>query len=487
MNTVRVVFGKKSAKFYNKDNQISLNTAFGMYKNKALFVVNGNRMNLSRFGTTECPVCFEPLDLIKPFSCTHGVCDGCSSKIALTTKNCPMCRAKPNLNEDIYEAAENGNYGLVAQLAENGADLNLKDKKGWAPAHHAAGNVDDGDKVMRVLVQYGADLNIQIKHANERVGSTPAMIAAEVGAHKVMKILADAGADLDLWDGQTPLSMAISNEHLETVRVLVNEGATVDLTLGDGLSPLGEAIQNLEDFESTHTGWKIVRVLVDAGANVNFSDHRGRTPLYIAAESGDNVVVRMLIDAGANVNVNTYNGETPLHIAAKGGEKGNPALTVRMLLDNGANMNLGLTNNGWEDPKGATPVWMAAYNGNTDIVEILVTRGVSFAKIDLVDREEGLTPLWMAASRGDNVLVRILIENGANPFKKSRSTWLREISMSPLDIARARGNQRVIDILEPLEKKRAAVMVRSVIRQEDIDGTRRPLPEDMETVINGFL
>ena len=153
MPTVNVVFGKstKPAKFYHKGKRISVDTAFGMYQKKARFVVDGKALNVNRFGAqwpcpegktwnapskrcvkddgkmgkgirkaqatkiqkmvrrrkanspvelSECPVCMEDRVLVKPYECAdrgidHGVCESCASRIARTTKNCPMCRAPP--------------------------------------------------------------------------------------------------------------------------------------------------------------------------------------------------------------------------------------------------------------------------------------------------------------------------------------------------------------------------------------------------------
>ena len=307
--SVNVVFGKPAepAKFYHKKKRVSVDAAFEMYRNNARFVVGGKTLNVNRFGTTQ----------------------------------------------DIHEAAENGNHQLVADLAENGADLNLKGKNGWAPAHRAAGG--GYDKVMQVLADYGADLNIGISDS----GATPALISAEVGTYKVMQILADEGADLDLSNeyGETPLIMAVGSGHLETVRVLVNEGANVDLT------DRGDA-GGYEDED----GWFSV------------------TPLWHAAKQGHHKIVRVLVENGANLDAVGQFGYTPVFVATKRGHRE----TVRVLADMGANLNLGTKKSNDDDiersiesfdivsiPKGATPVWMAAYTGRTDIVRLLATKGAN--------------------------------------------------------------------------------------------------------------
>ncbi|WP_122440539.1 ankyrin repeat domain-containing protein [Mycobacterium attenuatum] len=54
------------------------------------------------------------------------------------------------------------------------------------------------------------------------------------------------------------------------------------------------------------------RRLLDAGADVNVIDEQGVTALHFAAKGESDEVVRLLPDAGADVDASSNKGETPL-------------------------------------------------------------------------------------------------------------------------------------------------------------------------------
>ncbi len=71
----------------------------------------------------------------------------------------------------------------------------------------------------------------------------------------------------------------------------------------------------------------VVLLLVAARADVNQATNRGFTPLYRAAELGNEAIVQALLKAGANLNT-VCNGKTAIAIAE---EKGHPLQTILKL------------------------------------------------------------------------------------------------------------------------------------------------------------
>jgi len=60
---------------------------------------------------------------------------------------------------------------------------------------------------------------------------------------------------------------------------------------------------------------KVVKYLVERGANINARDDQNWTPLHLSIREGNFDVCKYLIENGANINAKTYSGWTPSYIA----------------------------------------------------------------------------------------------------------------------------------------------------------------------------
>ena len=108
-----------------------------------------------------------------------------------------------NWDDELLDAAENGDLIKVKTALEKGANPNAKDKHGWTPLHWAA--LGSNVKIVRVLLKHGADPN-----AKDKYGWTPLHSVALMGRVDVVKIMLEHGADPRIADkeGHIPLDYA---------------------------------------------------------------------------------------------------------------------------------------------------------------------------------------------------------------------------------------------------------------------------------------
>ena len=146
----------------------------------------------------------------------------------------------------------------------------------------------------------------------------------------------------------------------------------------------------------------LVRRLVRGGADVDWADEEGRTPLFVTAGKGHAAVVRCLgKELGAAVNQANNEGTTPLWVAAENGHLS----VVRCL---GKELGAAV-NQACED--GETPLYVAAEHGRMDVVRYLVTdlhAAVNQAK------NNGDSPVGIAAANGHDEVAQFLTRHGAD-------------------------------------------------------------------------
>src|SRR6266481_3428903 len=142
--------------------------------------------------------------------------------------------------------------------------------------------------------------------------STPLLYAAAFGSVDAVKILLDAGADVNAKNALLVSPLLWGAGDLEKVRLLVSKGADVNARSKQGQTPLLIA--------ASHDGAsEIVKLLLDSGAKVNVQDVRGMTPLMlaIATDRADARVVKLLLAKGADTAIKSKNGETAADWAKK--------------------------------------------------------------------------------------------------------------------------------------------------------------------------
>jgi hypothetical protein len=138
-------------------------------------------------------------------------------------------------------AALAGRHFQLAQvLHRNGSSVDPRGGTKLSPLHSAAFYEDL--EMVRVLLDYGADVNSRSDHGND---CTPLGFASEgrFNDPKVVRLLLDHGADPNgqTWTGSTALHEAARVGRIEIVRLLIEHGASVEAKVDDGRTPLDVA------------------------------------------------------------------------------------------------------------------------------------------------------------------------------------------------------------------------------------------------------
>ena len=242
--------------------------------------------------------------------------------------------------------------------------------------------------------------------AADSKGVTPLLYASAFGSLESMKLLLDAGADVNGKDSfeQVPLHWAACDP--ARVRLLVERGANVNAKTKSGRTALMAA-------SACQAAEESVKLLLGKGADVNAVQQTGTTALLEAAGYGGCRIARMLLSAGAKPDVADAGGYTPLMAAAGAGD----VELVRELLAKGAQVNAkntfsGVVKNGDIQLKSLTPLMLGVPTGSAELVRVLLEAGADVKARDL----RGMTPLMMAAaSEYQNAeVVKLLIDRGSD-------------------------------------------------------------------------
>lgn len=227
------------------------------------------------------------------------------------------------------------------------------------------------------------------------------------------------------------LVLAAKDGNLSMVQSLLEKGVSPNVRDSDGVPALMWAA------EGDHID--IVRLLLDEGADVNAKKTKnGTTVLMETAEEGNTEVVKLLLDRGAKVNVKrTKDGITALMEAA---DKCHADI-IKLLLDKDAEVNVKTTDDG------TTALMEAADEGCTETVKLLLDKG---AKVNVQRSTNGTTALMEAAEGGRAEIVRLLLDKGANVNKKA---IINNVEYTAISFARNYRHWDVVEILEQAELK----------------------------------
>lgn len=188
-----------------------------------------------------------------------------------------------NLDEQMLQAALNGDLATVEKLVSQGANINYTDS--W--------------------------------------GNRAIFAAAWEGNQKALDFLYNLGAKIS-FDDANLLCNAAYNGKVDSVKWLLNKGENANFSFTDtGENALHYTISKPSEIDDRA---EIVKILIAAGTDVNKKTLagkstlcfmrdaylKGETPLHRAAAYGNVAIIKMLLDAGAEPSIKDVNGDTPI-------------------------------------------------------------------------------------------------------------------------------------------------------------------------------
>jgi ankyrin repeat protein len=345
----------------------------------------------------------------------------------------------------LIEAARRGSLDTVNTLLSAKANPNAKEANYGHTALMAAVS-QRHSAVVEELLRRGAEVDLGAKS-----GFTPLMFAAQQGDANIARILINAGANPNFAQpqfGVTPLLIASAMVKTDVVALLLDKGADPNAANSRGYNPLLWVVRDSDygiDEKGKDDIVKIVRLLLAHGANPNFQlkqpgspsrtvteiSLQGATPLVFAAEVNHLEVVKALLAAGADPSIATEQGTTALMLSAGAGtdiqrmrspeERATAVETAKLLVEHGVDVNA-VGQYGW------TALHSATYQGLSDVIEFLVSKGAKINEMDAF----GQTPL--------SISLAVLVQDiGARRlqiprrYRKDVAELILKLGATPLD------------------------------------------------------
>jgi uncharacterized protein len=394
---------------------------------------------------------------------------------ALLRQTPDLNAAQPDGMTALHWAVQRNDLEMTSLLLGAGADFNASNRTGVRPLYLAA--VNGNAAVIRRLLEAGEDPNAVLTSEAESV----LMLTAYTGNAEAVKVLLDRGADVNARQlrGQTALMWAASEGHTDVVKSLLSRGADPALASAASTKPERRPAGGMTAllFAARQGKLGTAQALVEGGADVNQASADKTSPLLIAIVNGHYDVARMLLARDANASAADANGRSPLYAAidlrnqqwSQGPAPELPQAEhmalIKELLAADADLKTTITGKvkhrgsfdmRWTDLKGGTPFLRAAWNGDIEVMNLLLEHGADpnvvtdtketallllagagwplgqgyirsdadiEAALDLLVEKlgqdvnaatsEGITPLMCAVFKGTNNVVQYLVDHGA--------------------------------------------------------------------------
>ncbi|XP_075719275.1 ankyrin repeat and SOCS box protein 3 [Rhinoderma darwinii] len=250
--------------------------------------------------------------------------------------------------------------------------------------------------------------------------------AARRGDIKSLRKLIKKGSSVDVPDnrGWMPIHEAAFSDSDRCLQLLMNSAPSKSYVKSKTFE--GESALHLA---AKRGSVRCSEILLRAGADPNDLTNDVTTPLFLAVESGREVVVKLLLKYKANINgPHSCSGWNPLHQASL---MERPDL-IQLLLENEVDKEC-------KDDFGITPLFIAAQYGKHESLNLLLSCG---ADVNCQAKDKA-TPLFIAAQEGHEKCAELLLSTGADPnLYCNDDGW-----QLPIHAAAQMGRSKILEML----------------------------------------
>ncbi|XP_045471558.1 serine/threonine-protein phosphatase 6 regulatory ankyrin repeat subunit A-like isoform X2 [Harmonia axyridis] len=302
----------------------------------------------------------------------------------------------------LHYAAAQGHYQCVFTLFGVGTPVNAVDNQGCTPLHLAA-RYDLESKCVDYFLEHKADPLSKDKKGFTPLhyavaGTTPLMLAAREGHSQCAIVLVLAKASVTICDkinNMTAVHYCAKNGYHECLREIFKRGEgkeTIEMTDSLQRTPLMLAV--------SFNHIECVKVLLEYALNVekvvNMVDNDLHSSLFRAVTLGHSKILQLLLAKNAKANLVDVNGKSAIHLAAACAHLSCLQILVEYLEPNDAIVM---------DRQECTALHWACYRGNTSCTEYLLKKGLFKTLIG-----NKFSPVHCASYSGSVQCLQLLLE-----------------------------------------------------------------------------
>ncbi len=203
-----------------------------------------------------------------------------------------LTAAEKDLNSKLFYAVEQNNLDKVKELIRNGADIHAREISSKKAIHIA---VKKGNKN---IVEFFLNEGISVNDTNNS-GWTPLHYGAFGGELEIAKLLVANGANVRAENayGQKPIDLihyGKDDGYKGIMELLLNKG-------GGKVNDIDKEGWTLLHYAAFNGNLETVKFLIDKGASIHTKNNGRETPLDLAREGGSTEVVNMLSSINTKV------------------------------------------------------------------------------------------------------------------------------------------------------------------------------------------